>query len=147
MMTNASGGRLVGLVDNRPLEVRAPTRMKDGEKSMSPRRTTSSDGDVRGKGHRDIVAVGTHETDERGKGDRAGRTSGRSTVRFGWESLSETELEVAQLAAEGQTNREIAARLLVSPHTVDSHIRHIYCKLGISSRVQLTRLVLVKGSN
>ena len=61
---------------------------------------------------------------------RGGPRSGRP--RFGWESLSEKELVVADLAARGRTNREIADALVVSPHTVDSHVRHIYGKLGIS---------------
>jgi DNA-binding CsgD family transcriptional regulator len=65
--------------------------------------------------------------------------------RFGWASLSQTELVVADLAARGRTNRQIAGALLISPHTVDSYIRHIYVKLGISSRIALTRLVLAHG--
>jgi DNA-binding CsgD family transcriptional regulator len=44
------------------------------------------------------------------------------------------------VVARGFTNREAAARLFLSWHTVDTHLRHIYAKLGISSRVQLARL-------
>jgi DNA-binding NarL/FixJ family response regulator len=51
---------------------------------------------------------------------------------------------VADLAARGRTNREIADALVVSPHTVDSHVRHIYAKLGISSRIALTRVLLAQ---
>ena len=46
--------------------------------------------------------------------------------------------------AEGHTNRQIAARLFLSPHTVDSHIRHAFAKLSVSSRVELTRRILVE---
>jgi DNA-binding CsgD family transcriptional regulator len=67
--------------------------------------------------------------------------------RVGWESLSETELVVADLAARGRTNRQIAGALVISPHTVDSYMRHIYVKLGISSRIALTRLVLAHGDD
>jgi DNA-binding CsgD family transcriptional regulator len=70
---------------------------------------------------------------------------GWATVRLG--SLSQTELVVADLAARGRTNRQIAGALVISPHTVDSYIRHIYAKLGISSRVALTRLALAHGDS
>jgi DNA-binding CsgD family transcriptional regulator len=62
--------------------------------------------------------------------------------RWGWESLTETEHLVATTVAEGLTNSQTAARLFQSRHTVDFHLRQIYRKLDISSRVQLTRLVL-----
>jgi DNA-binding CsgD family transcriptional regulator len=61
---------------------------------------------------------------------------------FGWESLRESELGVAHLVAEGLTNRQIGARLFLSRHTVDFHLRQIFRKLGIGSRVELTRLVV-----
>jgi DNA-binding CsgD family transcriptional regulator/tetratricopeptide (TPR) repeat protein len=58
----------------------------------------------------------------------------------GWAALTTSELTVAQLVAEGLTNREVAERLFVSPHTVSSHLRHVFSKLGINSRVELARL-------
>ena len=61
----------------------------------------------------------------------------------GWEALTDTERSVAQLVAEGLTNREAAERLFLSPHTVDFHLRSIFRKLGASSRVHLTRLVVL----
>jgi predicted ATPase/DNA-binding CsgD family transcriptional regulator len=51
--------------------------------------------------------------------------------------LTSREREVAVLAAEGMSNREIAERLVISKRTVDAHVAHVYTKLGISSRVQL----------
>jgi DNA-binding CsgD family transcriptional regulator len=58
----------------------------------------------------------------------------------GWAALTTSELAVARLVAEGLTNREVAERLFVSPHTVNSHLRHVFSKLGINSRVELARL-------
>ncbi|MFC4007151.1 ATP-binding protein [Nonomuraea purpurea] len=60
----------------------------------------------------------------------------------GWEALTAAELRVVRLVARGMTNREAAAELFLSPHTVDSHLRHAFAKLGVSSRVELTRQVL-----
>jgi DNA-binding CsgD family transcriptional regulator len=60
---------------------------------------------------------------------------------FGWASLTESERSVADLVAEGLTNREAASRLFLSRHTVDAHLRHIYRKLGIRSRTELARVV------
>ena len=58
----------------------------------------------------------------------------------GWAALTASEVTVARLVAEGLTNREVAERLFVSPHTVNSHLRHVFSKLGITSRVELARL-------
>jgi DNA-binding CsgD family transcriptional regulator len=60
----------------------------------------------------------------------------------GWSALSESELAVVRLVAEGRTNREVARRLFLSPHTVDSHLRQAFRKLRVSSRVELTRIVI-----
>jgi len=75
-----------------------------------------------------------------GPDDAGKRPAGRP--KTGWASLTEAQLRVARLVAEGGTNRQIADRLFLSPHTVDSHIRHAFAKLGVTSRVELTRLAL-----
>jgi DNA-binding CsgD family transcriptional regulator len=46
---------------------------------------------------------------------------------------------VVRLVADGLTNREVGGRLYISPHTVGGHLRHAFEKLGINSRVALTR--------
>ena len=56
----------------------------------------------------------------------------------GTESLTVREREIAVLVARGLSNRDIAARLVISKRTVDAHVNHIFAKLGLSSRVQLT---------
>jgi DNA-binding CsgD family transcriptional regulator len=58
-----------------------------------------------------------------------------------WPELTGAQVRVAHLAAAGSTNRAIAERLHLSPHTVNSHLRHVFGKLGIRSRVELTRIV------
>jgi DNA-binding CsgD family transcriptional regulator len=58
----------------------------------------------------------------------------------GWAALTDSELAVVRLVAAGLTNREVAERLYVSPHTVNGHLRHAFDKLGINSRVALTRI-------
>lgn len=60
----------------------------------------------------------------------------------GWGSLTEAERGVAVLVAEGLSNPAIASRLFVSRHTVESHLKHAYAKLGVSSRVELAALTL-----
>jgi RNA polymerase sigma factor (sigma-70 family) len=57
----------------------------------------------------------------------------------GLESLTSQELAIAKAAATGLTNRQIASRTYLSSHTVNYHLRQIYKKLGINSRVQLAR--------
>ncbi|HJY72593.1 MAG TPA: helix-turn-helix transcriptional regulator, partial [Streptosporangiaceae bacterium] len=54
------------------------------------------------------------------------------------DELTAQELQIAQLAAEGLSNREIGQKLFVSPRTVSTHLYRIYPKLGISARSQLT---------
>ncbi len=59
---------------------------------------------------------------------------------MGWDAMTDSELAVARLVAQGLTNREVAERLFVSQHTVSGHLRHVFAKLDINSRVELTRL-------
>jgi DNA-binding CsgD family transcriptional regulator len=56
--------------------------------------------------------------------------------------LTVQELQVARFVADGLTNREVAAQLFLSPRTIDFHLRNVYKKLGISSRMALARLDL-----
>ncbi|MGA8544804.1 MAG: LuxR family transcriptional regulator [Mycobacterium sp.] len=69
---------------------------------------------------------------QRGRGERKRPTSG-------WASLTPTERQVVQLVSEGLANNDIATRLFVSPRTVQTHLTHVYTKLGLNSRVQLAQ--------
>jgi len=60
----------------------------------------------------------------------------------GWASLTDGELRVVALVAQGMSNRSMAEELYVSRHTIDAHLKHIYLKLDIHSRVELTVLAL-----
>jgi DNA-binding CsgD family transcriptional regulator len=54
--------------------------------------------------------------------------------------MTDSELAVVRLVAEGLTNTQVAERLYISPHTVSGHLRHAFDKLGINSRVALSRI-------
>jgi DNA-binding NarL/FixJ family response regulator/tetratricopeptide (TPR) repeat protein len=97
----------------------------------------------------DLEACGAH-----GQRDAAERELGRLGLRphrrtrpgardggTGIGSLTGRELEVARLVVERKTNTQIAAELFLSTKTVESHIRHIFHKLSVSSRVEVARVV------
>jgi DNA-binding CsgD family transcriptional regulator len=59
----------------------------------------------------------------------------------GWAGLSKTQQDIAWYVSQALTNQQIARRLYLSPHTVNYHLRQIFRKLGIGSRVELARIV------
>ena len=69
---------------------------------------------------------------QRGRGERK-----RPTI--GWDSLTPTERDVVRLVGHGLANKDIAARLFISPRTVQTHLTHAYAKLGVTSRVRLVQ--------
>jgi predicted ATPase/class 3 adenylate cyclase/DNA-binding CsgD family transcriptional regulator len=69
---------------------------------------------------------------QRGRGERKRPSSG-------WESLTPTEREVVRLVGDGLGNKDIAERLFISHRTVQTHLTHVYTKLGLTSRVQLAQ--------
>jgi pimeloyl-ACP methyl ester carboxylesterase/DNA-binding CsgD family transcriptional regulator len=75
----------------------------------------------------------------------AGRRAPSATSRpqrpaTGWEALTDAERRVADLVAGGLANREVAERLFLSRYTVETHLKHVFAKLGVSSRAELAAL-------
>jgi len=77
----------------------------------------------------------------RSVGAPPGVRGSRHRTAEGWESLTSTERTVSLLVAEGLTNGAVARRMYISPHTVNTHLRHVYAKLGVSNRVGLAAVV------
>jgi DNA-binding NarL/FixJ family response regulator len=67
---------------------------------------------------------------------RSGKADG-----VGVDSLTERECQVARLIVDRKTNPEIAAELFLSPKTVETHIRNMFRKLGVASRVEIARAI------
>ena len=103
-----------------------PSRYSAGRWSCTPRLGAAWDaGRVRGR----LRALGVRR--RLAAAPRPGR---------GWAALTDSELAVARLVAQGMTNREVAEQLFVSPHTVSGHLRHVFTKLDINSRVEFDTL-------
>jgi DNA-binding CsgD family transcriptional regulator len=65
----------------------------------------------------------------------------RTSALTGFDALTPSERRVAELAATGGTNREIAQALFVTPRTVEGHLTNVYAKLGVGSREELAGVV------
>jgi len=76
---------------------------------------------------------------ERGRGQR-------NRPKLGWDALTPTEAQVVELVAEGAGNAEIAERLFMAVPTVKTHLTHVYSKLGLTSRGQLTAEAVRRAS-
>jgi DNA-binding CsgD family transcriptional regulator len=81
-------------------------------------------------------------TELRSTGERVRKREESTAAR-----LTAQELQVAVLVADGGTNREVGARMMLSPRTIEFHLRNIYAKLGIRSRTELAKRVANKGAN
>jgi DNA-binding CsgD family transcriptional regulator len=69
------------------------------------------------------------------------RIISQARAKTGWDSLTDSELKVANLIAQGATNRDVATQLHLSLHTVKTHLHNAFAKLGINSRAQLAQLM------
>jgi DNA-binding CsgD family transcriptional regulator len=70
-------------------------------------------------------------------GIRRGARGRRQRPTVGWDSLTKSEMDVVRLVATGLRNADVADRLFISPRTVQTHLSHVFAKLGISSRAEL----------
>ncbi|MGW3956923.1 helix-turn-helix transcriptional regulator [Streptomyces sp. NPDC004752] len=98
--------------------------------------------------HRMFAESGAHAAAARLQRDLDGAGAGRRRAApeqrpvQGWRALTASEKKVARLIAEGHTNRSAADLLVVSPHTVNTHLTSAFRKLAVNSRVQLANLVM-----
>jgi DNA-binding CsgD family transcriptional regulator len=73
---------------------------------------------------------------------RASGETARKRDAFAAETLTPQERQVATLVADGMSNKEVAAQLFLSPRTIDFHLRNVFAKTGVTSRVELARVAL-----
>jgi predicted ATPase/DNA-binding CsgD family transcriptional regulator len=129
--------RLFGAADGirqRTGEVRFPMYQADYDASVSVLRNALGNKDF-DSAWAEGAALSIEEAiayAQRGRGERKRPTSG-------WASLTPAERDVVRLVSEGLANNDIATRLFVSPRTIQSHLTHVYSKLGLTSRVQLAQ--------
>ncbi|OBH62903.1 LuxR C-terminal-related transcriptional regulator [Mycobacterium sp. E2479] len=121
-------------VRRRTGEVRYAVREADYEASVTALRDAMDPNDF-DAAWAEGAALSTEEAiayARRGRGERKRPSTG-------WASLTPAELDVVRLVSEGLGNKDIATRLFISPRTVETHLTHIYTKLGLASRVQLAQ--------
>jgi ATP/maltotriose-dependent transcriptional regulator MalT len=117
---------------------RARTLLVKGVTQRRMRRRAAARRDL-GEAAREFDRMGSRVWAERARAE-LDRLGGRR--RGGEGELTPSEQRVVELAAEGLSNKQIAARLVVSVHTVEVHLSHAYAKLGVRSRAQLARRIL-----
>ncbi|OBF70938.1 transcriptional regulator [Mycobacterium sp. 852002-51613_SCH5001154] len=132
---NAHAARLLGAANGmrqRTGEARRPTYEPGHQATLVKSREALLDNDF-DAAWTEGAALSTEDAvayAQRGRGERKRPASG-------WGSLTPMEQDVVRLAREGLGNKDIGARLFISPRTVQTHLTHVYAKLGISSRVEL----------
>ncbi|WP_316781693.1 helix-turn-helix transcriptional regulator [Streptomyces sasae] len=139
--------RSVALLESspRPL-VRAAACADLGQALLAAGRRTQAEAALT-QAHAAFAASGAHaaaariQRDLKGAGAGSRREASRQRPVQGWGALTASERKVASLIAEGHTNRSAADLLVVSPHTVNTHLTSVFRKLSVNSRVQLANLV------
>jgi DNA-binding CsgD family transcriptional regulator len=133
----AEAARLFGAAEairQRTGEVRFKIYQADYEVSVAALRDAMGQDDFDGAWAQG-AALSTEEAiayAQRGRGER-------KRAAIGWEALTPAERDVVRLVSEGLGNKEVGARLFISPRTVQTHLTHVYTKLGVTSRMQLAQ--------
>jgi ATP/maltotriose-dependent transcriptional regulator MalT len=126
---------------SRPFD-HARTRLLFGEHLRRQRRRIDSRGQLR-RAFDLFETLGAELWAERARAElRASGETARKRDPSTLGQLTPQELQIARFVADGLSNKEVAAQLFLSPRTVDHHLRHVFAKLGITSRTQLARLPL-----
>ncbi len=121
---------------------RARTQLAYGERLRRDRRKTDARAQLR-SALETFDGIGADLWAQRARGElNATGESARKRDASTIDDLTPQELRIAQLVAAGASNREAAAQLYVSPKTVEYHLRKVFLKLGLSSRIELARLQL-----
>jgi DNA-binding CsgD family transcriptional regulator len=121
---------------------RARTQLAYGERLRRDRRKTEARAQLR-SALETFEGVGADLWAQRARGElNATGGSARKRDASTIDDLTPQELRIAQLVAAGASNRDAAAQLFVSPKTVEYHLRKVFLKLGLSSRIELARLQL-----
>jgi DNA-binding CsgD family transcriptional regulator len=139
--------RSLVLLESSPLALeRARTQLAYGERLRRAGRRREARAQLRAA-HATFAAVDAAPWAERAAVElrATGESVGPRTVDRE-ARLTAQELQIAQLVAEGKTNKEIAAQLYLSPKTIEYHLANAYRKLDVHSRVELARIV-VTGEN
>ena len=139
---DAAFERSLELLDGSPLALeRARTQLAFGERMRRAGRRREARAQLRAA-HAAFAAVDAAPWTERAAAElrATGETVGPRTVDRE-ARLTPQELQIARLAADGRTNREIAAQLYLSPKTIEYHLANAYRKLEIHSRVELARVL------
>jgi DNA-binding CsgD family transcriptional regulator/tetratricopeptide (TPR) repeat protein len=126
---------------HRPFE-RARTELAFGELLRRARRRAESRAHLR-SARAAFEQLGARLWAERARAElRASGQTARARDPSTLDQLTPQELQISSFVAAGATNRDIAAQLFLSPRTIDFHLRNVFRKLGISSRVELARIDL-----
>jgi DNA-binding CsgD family transcriptional regulator len=125
-----------------PVWERARTQLAYGERLRRDRRKTEARAQLRNAVDAfEGLGAAPWAGRARGELDATGETARKRDVST-LDELTPQELRIARLVAAGGTNRDVAAQLFVSPKTVEYHLRKVFLKLGVNSRVELARVPL-----